>query len=113
MGQEQNKNSAQEEEKRRKAEERRREKERLQAEQAKVRSRANRWLAKTKSKVLHPKYGSVVIPHLSKCAAIENAAEFWKCDFSEIVSDAEVWVAEPKDGPVRRPKEFYGRDKQG
>lgn len=80
-----------------------------QEKNAKIRARANRWLAKTKSKVSHPTFGSVVVPHLSKYAAIENAAEFWKCDVYEILSDAEVWVAEPEDGPVRRPKEFYGR----
>lgn len=90
-------------------EKKRQEKERANLEKARARSRANRWTAKTKSRVEHPKHGSVIVPHLSKLAAIENAAEFWKCDVREIISDAQVWAVSPAEGPVRRPKEFYSR----
>lgn len=68
-------------------------------------SRSQRWLAKNKSRVIHPKYGEVVVPHLSKFSAIENAAEFWKCEVGDIITDAQVmWVE--NETPARRPKEF-------
>ena len=37
-------------------------------------ARARRWLAKGKARVEHPKYGSVIVPHSSNLAAINNAA---------------------------------------
>lgn len=87
------------------------EQERIQNERAEARARQRRWVAKTRSKVEHPQYGSVIVPHLSKLAAIENAAEFWKCDPLDIIADAKVsWVSED-EGPVRRPKEFYAKGK--
>lgn len=98
---------AAEEEKRRKTEERRRAEEQSRFAAAKERARRARWLAKTKSRVSHPRYGAVIVPHLSKLAAIENAAEFWKCKPSEISDGATVsWVPD-SEGPVRRPKEFF------
>ena len=69
------------------------------------RSRAERWTAHGKSRVTHPRYGSVVVPHRSKLTAIENAAEFWRCDVTEIISTATVEWVDPKT-PVRKPKEF-------
>lgn len=80
---------------------------RIAAEEAEKRSRVNRWTASGKSRVTHPRYGSVIVPHLSKLAAIENAAEFWKCDTLDIIQDASVDWVPADDGPVRRPKEFY------
>lgn len=71
------------------------------------RARVNRWMAKGKSRVSHPEHGSVIVPHLSKLAAIENAAEFWKCEVLDIIQDASVDWVPIDDGPVRRPKEFY------
>lgn len=71
-----------------------------------TRERVERWTAPHKSMVKHPRYGSVIVPHASKLAAIVNAAEFWRCDPGELTRDAEVlWV--PQDaGPVARPREF-------
>lgn len=71
------------------------------------RERENRWNAKGRACVTHPKYGSVVVPHSSNLAALMNAAEYWDCDWSEITG-ASVMVAKPGDGPaVKRP--LYGR----
>lgn len=78
-------------------------------ERAKEMARERRWTAPGKSRVEHPKYGSVIVPHCSNLAAIENAAEFWGCDLMEIISTARVWAVEPDEGPVRRPKEFCKR----
>lgn len=80
---------------------------RIAAEEAESRSRVNRWTASGKSRVTHPNFGSVIVPHLSKLAAIENAAEFWKCEPLDIIQDASVEWIPADDGPVRRPKEFY------
>lgn len=69
------------------------------------RERENRWNAKGRACVTHPKYGSVVVPHSSNLAALMNAAEYWDCDWSEI-TDASVMVAKPGDGQAVKPKEF-------
>ncbi len=77
------------------------------SQNAKESARDRRWLAAGRAKVTHPSYGSVVVPHLSKLAAIENAAEFWRVDWLDIVKDCAVMLALPEDGKVRRPKEYY------
>lgn len=74
-------------------------------ERAKEMARERRWTAPGKSRVEHPKYGSVIVPHCSNLAAIENAAEFWGCDLMEIISTAECWACD-QSLPVVRPKEF-------
>ena len=56
---------------------------------AEERNRAERWNAPGRSKVTHPKYGTIVVPHRSNLSAIINAAEVWGCDWVEIL-DAEV-----------------------
>ena len=77
-------------------------------EQATARERENRWCAKGRAKVVHPKYGQVIVPNGSNYAAILNAAEYWGCDWPEVL-DAEVWLALPGDGPLVKPKEFCKR----
>ena len=67
--------------------------------------RVRRWMAPGKAKVVHPKYGSVVVPCCSKLGAIENAAEYWRVSWQDL-SGAEVWAAKPSDGPLRLPREF-------
>jgi len=74
-------------------------------ERAKEMARERRWTAPGKSRVEHPKYGSVIVPHCSNLAAIENAAEYWGCDLMEIISTAECWACD-QSLPVVRPKEF-------
>ena len=70
-------------------------------------ARVRRWTANNRARVTHPKRGSVIVPHVSNLGALENAAEFWKCDLMDIIKDAKVeWVSHDV-GPVRRPKEFY------
>ena len=69
------------------------------------RSRESRWNAPGRARVVHPKYGAVVVPHQSNLSAMLNAAEYWRCDWLEI-RGAEVWAANPEDGPVVRPREF-------
>lgn len=77
-------------------------------ERAKERERERRWNADGRARVVHPKYGQVVVPHSSNYAAILNAAEYWNCDWVQIL-DAEVWRAGPGDGPTVRPREFCGQ----
>lgn len=69
------------------------------------RGREARWSAPGRSKATHPKYGSVVVPHSSNLCALMNAAEYWRCNWTDI-RDAEVWAAGPDDGPLVKPKEF-------
>lgn len=66
------------------------------------RARLQRWQAPGIARVIHPKYGTVVVPCASKLAAIECAAEVWRCGWLEI-KDAGVWVAEPGDKPEAVP----------
>lgn len=71
-------------------------------------ARERRWTAPGKSRVEHPKYGSVVVPHSSNLGALENAAEFWGCDLMEIISTAQVLACD-QSLRVVRPKEFCKR----
>ena len=77
---------------------------------AEAASRCYRWTAKTKARVSHEKYGEVIVPHRSNLTAIENAAEFWRCDPYEIISTARVDRVPDDAGPVRKPKEFCIRE---
>jgi hypothetical protein len=76
-----------------------------QYELAVARGRAQRWAGKRKARVSHPAYGTVIVPHLSNYAAILNAAEYWKCPWTDLTDAAVVRVG-PEEGPVVRPKEF-------
>lgn len=78
-------------------------------QRAREREREQRWSAKARARVVHPKYGQVIVPHHSNFAAVLNAAEYWGCDWLEVL-DAEVWRAEPGDGPTVIPKEFCKRN---
>ncbi len=69
---------------------------------AKRRARESRWNATGRARVVHPVHGTVVVPHSSNLTAIQNAAEVWRCDWTEI-TDAQVWAAEPGDVPVKMP----------
>ena len=62
-------------------------------------------MARGRARVTHPRFGSVVVPCCSKLGAIENAAEYWRVSWQDL-SGAEVWAAEPSDGPLRLPREF-------
>ena len=68
--------------------------------------RQERWKATARATVWHPRYGKVVVPHLSNLAAAENAAELWGVPWSEISTDAKVCMWVPEDGPVTLPQEF-------
>ncbi len=59
------------------------ERDRVLASAAK-RSRERRWNAPGRARVVHPTYGTVVVPHSSNLAAIMNAAEVWCCGWTEI-----------------------------
>lgn len=69
---------------------------------AEERQRESRWSAKGISRVIHPDYGMVVVPHFSNLAAVMCAAEVWRCDWAKI-TDAKVWRAEPGDVAVKMP----------
>lgn len=62
----------------------------------------NCWNVPTRARVVHPKYGEVIVPHASNYAAIRCAAWVWKCDIREIM-DAQVWALpdtkEQKESP--------------
>lgn len=70
------------------------------------RERAERWNAIGVAAVEHHKYGCVVVPHCSNLAAVFNAAEYWDCDWVEIIG-AKVRCAEPEDGPTVTMPERY------
>lgn len=73
------------------------------------REREQRWSAPCSARVEHPKYGRVVVPHYSNLAAVLNAAEYWNCNWVEVIN-AEVWLAKPEDGPaVAMPEQFVER----
>lgn len=67
-----------------------------------ARSRKQRWEAGGVARVVHPRFGAVVVPHSSNLSALMNAAEVWGCDWMDI-SDAKVWAA-PGETPVKPPK---------
>lgn len=69
---------------------------------AEERERERRWNAPGRARVVHPVYGTVVVPHFSNLAAIKNAAEVWRCRWTEI-ADAKVWAAEPGDVAAKKP----------
>lgn len=48
------------------------------------------WDAKLQARVIHPKYGEVVVPCHSPLAAVECAAEVWGTTWKEIYKEAEV-----------------------
>lgn len=54
------------------------------------RARWERWQARGRARVVHPSYGSVVVPHHSNLAALLCAAETWGCDWLTI-RGAQVW----------------------
>lgn len=73
--------------------------------EAERRAREDRWNAKGTARVEHQKYGSVIVPHSSNFAAVRNAAEFWGCDWLEVIG-AKVWKADAKDKPIRIRQEW-------
>ena len=80
-------------------------------ERAEQAAREQRWMAPARSRVSHPKYGSVIVPHASNLAATMNAAEFWRCDWAELLKDAQVELIPQNLGPLRRPREFSKNEK--
>lgn len=73
-----------------------------QLEAAQERASIYAWSAGIFSKVTHPHYGSVVVPHRSSFSAICCAAEVWGCDWSEVL-DATVTWPDPGDKITNRP----------
>ena len=50
------------------------------------------------------RFGEVIVPHTSNYAAMLNAAEYWGCDWLEIIDDVEVWAVGPDAVPVKMPR---------
>lgn len=48
------------------------------------RAREERWRVRGRARVVHPKYGAVVVPHRSNYSALLNAAEYWGCEWTDI-----------------------------
>ena len=63
------------------------------------------WKRPGVARVIHPKYGSVVVPCSSRLSAIMCAAAVWGCHWHR-VHDAEVWAAEPGEQPVPLPEKY-------
>ncbi len=63
------------------------------------------WKRPGVARVIHPKYGSVVVPCSSKLSAIMCAAAVWGCHWHKI-HDAEVWAAEPGEQPAPLPEKY-------
>ena len=74
------------------------EEERRRKVRAEKLARKHRWEFPGKVRVVHPKFGEVIVPGASPYAAILCAAEKWKCDSTEIM-DAKVWALEKTDNP--------------
>ena len=73
------------------------------------RARESRWNAKTCARVVHPRFGEVIVPHTSNYAAMLNAAEYWGCDWLEIIDDVKVWAVGPDAVPVKMPRHERNR----
>lgn len=74
----------------------------LHTEGVREQERINRWKEKQRARVVHPKYGTVVVPCGSKLSALLCATEYWGCPYAEL-SGAGVWRAEPGDAVVTMP----------
>ena len=56
------------------------------------------WNARGTATVKHPWYGAVVVPCLTKYAALLCAARYWGIDINAL-KNAEVWKPQVGDGP--------------
>lgn len=65
-------------------------------------ARRARWRSPAAGKVIHQRYGAVVVPMSSKLSAVMNAAEVWGCNWADI-TDAKVVRPEPGERPVPMP----------
>lgn len=70
---------------------------------AERRARFYRWNAKGKSRVIHPRYGDLIVPHSSYLGAILCACEVWGVSFSAISADVEVWACDQSLPAVKMP----------
>lgn len=61
---------------------------------AERRDRMRRWNYPGKARVIHPKYGELIVPCASPLSALHCAAEVWGVDVLEITGDGEVWVCD-------------------
>lgn len=63
-----------------------------QARRAAERGILYRWNAPGVSKVIHPAYGEIIVPHCSNLGAIQCAADVWGCDWMAIRGAETLWV---------------------
>lgn len=71
------------------------------------RDRLQRWSYPGKARVIHPKYGELIVPCASPLAALTCAAEVWGVDVLEISEEGEVWVCD-QALPAAQPPEWKG-----
>lgn len=64
---------------------------RRQHRAAQERDRESRRRTKNRATVTHPKYGSIVVPHISNLSAIMCAAEEWGCRWLQIANATVMW----------------------
>lgn len=69
------------------------------------RERAYRWTVRGRAKVVHPDFGSIIVPHASKLTALMNAAEYWGVQWTDL-RDAKVLDVGPDGGPTVVPVEY-------
>ena len=70
------------------------------------RAREERWRVRGRARVVHPKYGAVVVPHRSNYSALLNAAEYWGCADAVLDGNIDIFI----NGYLKVPKEFCGRN---
>ena len=76
--------------------------EKIPIEECRERARLERWKSKGVARVIHRRFGEIVVPCGSKLSAIMNAAEIWRCDSADVM-DAEVWAAGREETPAAMP----------
>ena len=63
----------------------------IRRREAERRAHRERWDYPGRVRVVHPRYGTVIVPGRSKLSAILCAAEKWRVPWTEL-SDAQVWA---------------------
>ena len=63
----------------------------IRRREAEDRARRYRWDYPGRVRVVHPRYGEIIVPGRSKLSAILCAAEKWRVDWTEL-RDARVWA---------------------
>jgi hypothetical protein len=80
------------------------------SEIAERRDRMRRWDYQGKARVVHPRFGELIVPCASPLAALLCAAEVWGVDVQEITEEGEVWACD-QTLPAAKPPSWKGERK--